>query len=82
MANSDHLPQLVIRQRYKGCFALIRAHQCEILMDGRITSYSFKTLVVSTRADKRERIQVKSVISMARAKSVYNKRLSVAAGPG
>ena len=51
-------------------------------MDGRITSYSFKTLVVSTRADKGERIQFKSVISMTRAKSVYYKRLSVAAGPG
>ena len=58
MANSDHLPQLVILQRYKGCFTLIRAHQCEILMDGRRTSYSFKTLVVSTRADKGGRIQV------------------------
>ena len=44
MANSDHLPQLVSLQRYKGCFLLIRAHQCGVLMDARITSYSFKHL--------------------------------------
>ena len=59
MANSDHLPQLVILQRYKGCFALIRARQCGVLMDGRITSYSLKHLWFQQRQLRGEDISYK-----------------------